>query len=133
MSFRSQRGPISTLNFSRFSRAKLLPGLLYSGSQASTDLYRYRSRMGEMTGYSSILRVMRALSKHEAAVTLAYGIDPSALGVYQMDTFQKFEVHCDPAIGRENKVNIGLATTYYEIDLDFRLGSEEDNATQLIS
>ena len=89
--------------------------------------------MGEMTGYSSILRVMRALSKHEAAVTLAYGIDPSALGVYQMDTFQKFEVHCDPAIGRENKVNIGLATTYYEIDLDFRLGSEEDNATQLIS
>ena len=33
-----------------------------------------------MPGYGSILRAIYALSKHEAAVTLAYGMDPSALG-----------------------------------------------------
>ncbi|KAF9475611.1 hypothetical protein BDN70DRAFT_996280 [Pholiota conissans] len=60
---------ISTLNFSRSSRAKLLPlatGILYFGSSASTDLFRYRSRIAEMPAYGSVIRAMQTLAEHEA-------------------------------------------------------------------
>ncbi|KAF8958799.1 hypothetical protein BDZ97DRAFT_1940816 [Flammula alnicola] len=97
---------ISTLNFSRSSRAKLLPlatGILYFGSSASTDLFRYCSRMAEMPSYGSIIRTMRALSEHEAAVTLEHGRNPNTIGIIRLDN---------------NRLNIGLAATYYEINLD---------------
>ncbi|KAF8174754.1 hypothetical protein BJ912DRAFT_1024608 [Pholiota molesta] len=114
-------GVISTLNFARTSRAKLLPlatGILYFGSSASTDLFRYRSRMAEMPSYGSVIRAMRSLSEHEAAVTLEHGRDPNSIGIIRLDNVQNYLLQRDHAIGRENRLNIGLAATYYEINLD---------------
>ena len=107
------------INFSRSSRARLLPlatSILYFGSSASTDLFRYRSRLGEMPSYSATLKAMRALSEHEAAVTLEHGSRADTLGVICLDNVQNYLIQRDPGIGQENKLNIGLAATYYEVD-----------------
>ncbi|KAJ3506750.1 hypothetical protein NLJ89_g6695 [Agrocybe chaxingu] len=91
---------ISILDFSRSSRAKLLPlasAVLDFGGGASFDSFRYRSRIGHQPSYSSTVRAMNALADHEAANYLPQR---------------------DPSIGRENKLNIGIAATYYEIELE---------------
>ncbi|KAF8185692.1 hypothetical protein BJ912DRAFT_1060520 [Pholiota molesta] len=130
-------GVISTLNFARTSRAKLLPlatGILYFGSSASTDLFRYRSRMAEMPSYGSVIRAMRSLSEHEAAVTLEHGRDPNSIGIIRLDNVQNYLLQRDHAIGRENQLNIGLAATYYEINLDgtdINVFNLENKATSL--
>ncbi|KAF5328076.1 hypothetical protein D9619_013640 [Psilocybe cf. subviscida] len=117
-------GVLSTLNFSRSSSAKLMPlaaGLLYLGLGASFDLFRYRSRLGEMPSYSSVLRALRALAKHEAFVTFAHGRDPETLGFIFLDNVQNYILQRDPGIGRENKLIIGIAATYYECFIPERL------------
>jgi len=120
-------GVISSLDFARSSKAKLLPlaaGLLYMGSSASTDLFRFRSRLGNTPAYSSVIRAMRTLSEHEGAVTLAHGSDPGTIGIIRLDNVQNYLLQRDPAIGRENRLNIGLAATYYEIDVaDIDIGA----------
>ncbi|KAF8798864.1 hypothetical protein BYT27DRAFT_7228135 [Phlegmacium glaucopus] len=90
---------ISSLDFLRSSHAKLLPlatALLFFGSSASTELFRYGSRLGIMPAYSTALHAMCSLSEQEAV---------------------NYLLQCDLAIGRENRRNIGLAATYYEIEL----------------
>ena len=72
--------------------------------------------MGVLPSYSSTRRAMRALSDHEATVTLTHGQNPDTIGVIRLDNVQNYLLQRDPAIGRENKLNIGLAATYYEID-----------------
>jgi hypothetical protein len=55
-------GVISTINFSRSSHANLLPlatALLYFGSSASYDLFRYHARMGDMPTEQSVLDTLR--------------------------------------------------------------------------
>ena len=74
--------------------------------------------MGEMPSYSSIVRAMQALSQHEASVTLAHGRDANTLGAIVYDNVQNYHIQRDQAIGRENRLNIGLAATYYEVDID---------------
>ncbi|KAF8166678.1 hypothetical protein BJ912DRAFT_1092378 [Pholiota molesta] len=129
---------ISTINYSRSSRAKLLPlatALVYFGSKAPFDLFRYRSRIGDMPSYNSVIRSMDALSECEAALTLSHGLDPSTIGVIRLDNVQNYLVQRDTAIGRQNRLNIGLAATYYEIELDgidistFDLKNAEDFRT----
>ncbi|KIM36098.1 hypothetical protein M413DRAFT_428012 [Hebeloma cylindrosporum] len=96
-------GVISSLNFSRSSQAKLLPlaaGLLYIGSSASTDLFRFRSRLGNTPAYSSVIRAMRTLSEHEGAVTLAHGSDPKTIGIIRLDNVQNYLLQRDPAMDR---------------------------------
>lgn len=54
---------ISMLNFSRSSRANLLPlatGLLFFGSSVNFDIFRHHSRLGCVPAYTSVLRAMRA-------------------------------------------------------------------------
>ena len=128
-------GVISTLNFSRSSHANLLPlatALLYIGSSASYDLFRYHARMGNMPMYSTVLRAMRILSEHEAAITLAHGQDPNSIGVIRLDNVQNYLLQCRPGIGRESKLNIGLAATYYEVeDVDPAVFDLEDKRHRL--
>ena len=69
-----------------------------------------------MPSYSATLKAMRALSEHEAAVTLEHGSRADTLGVIRLDNVQNYLIQRDPGIGRENKLNIGLAATYYEVD-----------------
>ena len=74
----------SSLNFSQSLRAKLLPlttTLLYFGSQVSCEIFRYQSHMAILPSYPTVLCAMRALSEHEAAITLAHGHDPNIMGI----------------------------------------------------
>lgn len=71
-----------------------------------------------MPSYSSTLKAMRALSEHEASVTLEHGTRSDTIGIIRLDNVQNYLLQRDPSIGRENKMNVGLAATYYEIDLD---------------
>ena len=110
---------ISTLNFSRSSSANLLPlatGLLYFASSASYDLFRHHARVGDMPAYNTIMQAMRVLSEREAATTLLHGTDPDSVGVIRLDNVQNYLIQRNPAIGRENKLNVGLSATYYEVD-----------------
>ena len=128
-------GVISTLNFSHSLHANLLPlatALLYVGSSASYDLFRYHARMGNMPMYSMVLRAMCILSEHEAAITLAHGQDPNSIGVIRFDNVQNYLLQCRPGIGRESKLKIGLAATYYEVeDVDPAVFNLEDKRHRL--
>ena len=76
--------------------------------------------MGEMPSYSSIICAMRALSQHEASVTLDHGRSANMLGVIVYDNVQNYHIQRDhwQAIGQENRLNIRLVATYYEVDVD---------------
>ena len=74
--------------------------------------------MGTLPSYATVLRAMRALSHHEATMTLAHAQDPATIGIIRLDNVQNYLLQRDPEIGRENKLNIGIAATYYEVDCD---------------
>lgn len=61
---------------------------------------------------------MDALSECEAALTLAHGLNPQTIGIIRLDNVQNYLFQRDTSVGRQNKLNIGLAPTYYEIELD---------------
>ncbi|KAF8872739.1 hypothetical protein BD779DRAFT_1708992 [Infundibulicybe gibba] len=110
---------ISALNFARNNEARLLPlarGLLYFAFSAPIDLIAYNSRIGEMPAYSTISRALKGLSDHEATITLAHGRNPIKCGMLQFDNVQNYLRQRDPRIGRENKMNVGLAATYIELE-----------------
>lgn len=88
--------------------------------------------MGDMPTYGTVLRAMRVLSEHEAAVTLAHGQNPNSVGVIRLDNVQNYLLQRNPGIGRENKLNIGLAATYYEVeDVDPAVFDLEDKRQRL--
>ncbi|KAF8191273.1 hypothetical protein BJ912DRAFT_295157 [Pholiota molesta] len=112
---------ISSIDYSRSSHAKLLPlatALVYFGSKAPFDLFRYRSRIGDMPSYNTVVRSMDALSECEAALTLSHGLNPATIGIIRLDNVQNYLFQRDTSMGRQNRLNIGLAATYYEIELD---------------
>jgi len=91
--------------------------------------------MGDIPAYSSSIRAMRALSQHEAAVTLAHGLSPNKIGKIGTDNVQNYLIQRDHGIGRENKLNIGLAATYYEFDhgdIDINVFNLENKRQQLL-
>lgn len=73
--------------------------------------------MANIPSYTTVMRAMRALADHEAKVTLAHGSNTTTLGVIRLDNVQNYLFQRDNAVGRENRLNIGLAATYYEVDL----------------
>jgi hypothetical protein len=73
--------------------------------------------MGEMPSYGSVVRAMRTLANHEATVTLEHGRNNNTFGMIRLDNVQNYLFQRDHAIGRENRLNIGLAATYYEVDV----------------
>ena len=82
--------------------------------------------------YGTVLRAMRILSEQEAAVTLAHGQDPNSIGVIRLDNVQNYLLQRRPGIGRESKLNIGLAATYYEVeDVDPAVFDLEDKRQRL--
>ena len=110
---------ISTLNFSWSSSANLLPlatGLLYFASSASYDLFRHHAHVGDMPAYSMIMKAMCVLSECEVEKTLQHGADVDSIGVIRLDNVQNYLIQRNPAIGHENKLNIGLSATYYEVE-----------------
>lgn len=124
------------MNFSRSSQANLLPlatGLIFFGSSVNFDVFRHHSHIGNVPAYSTILRAMRVLSDREGEDTLAHGLDPSTIGVIRLDNVQNYHRQRDPGIGRENRLNIGLAATYFEVE-DVNISAFDlDNKRERIS
>ena len=110
----------------------LARGLLYFASSAPVDLFAYSSRIGEMPAYSTISNTLQGLSDQEAAVTTSHGRDPTKFGVLQFDNVQNYLRQRDPRIGRENKMNIGIAATYIELeDVDPKAFDLDDKLKRL--
>lgn len=61
---------------------------------------------------------MRTLGNHEGKLTLVHGSNPQTIGIIRLDNVQNYLLQRDQAIGCENQLNVGLAATYYKVDLD---------------
>ncbi|PPR02512.1 LOW QUALITY PROTEIN: hypothetical protein CVT26_011996 [Gymnopilus dilepis] len=110
---------ISTLDFSRNNEARLLPlsrGLLYFAHSAPADLMSYGSRVGDMVAYTTVHRSLNDLATYEAINTREHARDPTKFGFLQFDNVQNYMRQRDHRMGRVNKMNIGIAATYCELE-----------------
>ncbi len=69
-----------------------------------------------LPAFSTIIQILRDLSEQEAKATLIRGQDPSVVGIIRLDNVQNYLRLRDFRIGRENKMNIGIAATFTEIE-----------------
>lgn len=69
-----------------------------------------------MPSYSTVYKTLRSLADAEADVTKAHGRDPTKWGIIRLDNVQQYVRQRDMRIGRENKMQIGIAATYFEIE-----------------
>jgi len=69
-----------------------------------------------MPSYSSVYKTLKSLADQEAVVTQAHGRDPTKWGIIRLDNVQQYIRQRDLRIGRENKMQIGIAATYFEIE-----------------
>jgi hypothetical protein len=69
-----------------------------------------------MPAYSTISHALSGLSTHEATLTITHAQDPTTVCGLQVDNVQNFLHQCDLWIGRENKMNIGLAGIFIEVE-----------------
>lgn len=87
------------------------------------DLISYGSRIAEMSTYSTIYNTLKSLATHEASITQDHARDKTLHGFLQFDNVQNYTRQRDHHVGRTNKMNIGIAATYCElegIDIDAR-------------
>ncbi|KAF7973930.1 hypothetical protein HWV62_13994 [Athelia sp. TMB] len=109
---------ILTLNFSRCQEARLLPtarGLLYFAFSAPVDLFSYNSRIAGMPAYTTIYKMLEELSKQESKLVQEHGRNPDLCSKTVIDNVQNYLRARDQRIGRENKLNVGIAATYIEL------------------
>ena len=79
-----------------------------------------------MPSYSLIYKTLRGLADQEARVTRDVGRDPTKWGIMRIDNVQQWIRMQDQRIGRESRMLIGIAGTYYEIDADLFLPGAAD-------
>jgi len=72
-----------------------------------------------MPSYSTIYKTLRSLANQETIITKEVGRDPTKWGILRLDNVQQYVHQRDLRIGRENKMNIGIGATYFEIE-DFK-------------
>ena len=59
---------------------------------------------------------MRCLADLETAAAQAHGRDPTKWGIIRLDNVQQYIRQRDLRIGHENKMQIGIAATYFETE-----------------
>lgn len=92
----------------------------------------YGSRIGEMPSYSTVYNSLKGLSIHEGSVTFEIGHDSTKWGFLQFDNVQNYARQRDNRIGRTNKMNIGIAATYCELeDIDLTAADLDDKRLRL--
>ncbi|OAX30515.1 hypothetical protein K503DRAFT_807151 [Rhizopogon vinicolor AM-OR11-026] len=80
------------------------------------DIFTYNSRIGTSVAYSTVIRMLKSLSLQEAAMVKLCGRDLTKWGVLVTGNVQNYLFQRDQRIGRTNKMNVGLAATYIEIE-----------------
>lgn len=85
-----------------------------------------------MPAYSTVSKTLLGLSDQAASDTLAHGLDPTKCGKIVFDNVQNYHRQRDFRIGRENKLNIGMAATYIELeDVDPKAFDLDDKRQRL--
>lgn len=110
---------IASLDFARNNEARLLPlarAFLFFAYSAPVDLMAYSSRIGEMPAYTTVQNALKGLANHEKLLTKAHARDLMKLGFLQFDNVQNYSRKRDHRIGSSNKMNIGIAATYCELE-----------------
>jgi hypothetical protein len=86
-----------------------------------------------MPAYSTIYQALKGLSANESELAMAHGQNPTKWGTIQFDNVQNYLRQRDARIGRENKMNVGVAALYVELeDVDIT-GSDLDDKRQRLA
>jgi Family of unknown function (DUF6589) len=86
-----------------------------------------------MPAYSTVYRALKGLSAHESEVTLTHGRNPTKWGMIQFDNVQNYLRQRDARIGRENKMNVGMAAIYVELEGVDLAASDLDDKRKLLA
>ncbi|KAK6969532.1 hypothetical protein R3P38DRAFT_2587730 [Favolaschia claudopus] len=117
---------------SQNSEARLLPlarGILYVSSLVPVDIITFNSRVAGMPALGTIKNALKTFSDLKAVVIRRRGRDISTFRasngrlmtkakVYTFDNCQHFWRQGELRIGRENRMVIGIACTFFEIFVD---------------
>ncbi|KAF8983551.1 hypothetical protein BDQ17DRAFT_1437367 [Cyathus striatus] len=112
-------GILVCISNTSFIYTRLLPlslGLLAFAYSAPVDLMAYCSRIGVMPAYTTISTSLERLAKDQAVTIAEHGCDPSKVGFLVFDNVQNYLRAQDQRIGSTNKMTIGLAATYCELN-----------------
>lgn len=107
---------MSKLTYSHSTRARLGPlqeGLHNFASNASYDTFRYNSHVGNTPSYNTILNCLYLLAEQSAAKLLEICNDPGFWFWLTLDNVQNYNRPRTHGLGRENKMNIGIAATLW--------------------
>ena len=83
---------------------------------APVDLIAYGSRVGEMTAYTTGYNALRGLAGYSRQLIQDHGHDNLKMGFVQLDNVQNYHRKRDQRMGSMNKMNIGIAATYCELE-----------------
>ncbi|KAJ7201497.1 hypothetical protein B0H12DRAFT_1036342 [Mycena haematopus] len=123
---------LSMLDFCKNDEARLLPlarGILYLSSLVPADIIAYNSRIAGMPAVSTIKTALRKFSDQKAVAIRRRGRDvttwvgpdgrlhTNALALV-FDNVQHFMRQRDLRIGRENRMIIGIACTFFTFEVD---------------
>ncbi|KAJ3535139.1 hypothetical protein NM688_g7020 [Phlebia brevispora] len=113
---------ISTINFSRTNAARRLPAaraILYFACGAQQTLFTYGSRVGQLLSWKATCDLLRRLGAQTGAKVMELGQSDTKAGIIRFDNVQRWFKQREQRIGREDRMNIGVAATVAKmIDFD---------------
>ncbi|KAF8147032.1 hypothetical protein K438DRAFT_1989998 [Mycena galopus ATCC 62051] len=123
---------LSILDFCKSDHARLFPlcrGILYLSSCVPVDIISINSRLGHMPAVNTIKASLKGFSQQKAVVIRTRGRDITVTThpdgrltkkakVLIFDNVQHFRRQRDLRIGRENSMIIGIAGSFFEIEVD---------------
>ncbi|TCD64683.1 hypothetical protein EIP91_003797 [Steccherinum ochraceum] len=122
---------ISILNFSHTQHARLMAaarGLLLAATSASRIQFDYSSRIGFSQNWSTVLALLKRLSKVDAELVRGLGSDLVTWLFITLDNVQRQSKPWEERIGREATMMIGVASMAIEaIDFDPRAYDLDDH------
>ncbi|KAF9232804.1 hypothetical protein BU15DRAFT_80791 [Melanogaster broomeanus] len=110
---------ISEMDCSRDGLARRLPmtkGMFYFAFGVPHDVFAYNCRVASTVSYGAVYRCLQELSEQEAKAVVEVGRDLSQGGVIVLDNVQNYLIQRDARIGRTNKMNVGIAAMYIELE-----------------
>ncbi|KAJ3559455.1 hypothetical protein NM688_g327 [Phlebia brevispora] len=112
---------ISTINFARVNTARRLPAaraVLYFACGAQQTLFTYGCRVGHLLSWKATCRLLRRLGAQTSAEIRELGCSEAKAGIVRFDNVQRWFKQRELRMGREDRMNIGVAATVAEV-IDF--------------
>ncbi|KAF7797543.1 hypothetical protein EIP86_008743 [Pleurotus ostreatoroseus] len=112
---------ISTIDFAHTFAARRLPAaraILYFACGAQQTLFTYGSRVGHLLSWKATCRLLRRLGEQTGARLRELGESDTKAGIIRFDNVQRWAKQREMRMGREDRMNIGVAATVAEV-IDF--------------